>query len=192
MKALNLAVLAVFFLVVPAAHANSITGSVGFATPLLSTADASPTGDINTSHLFVLENLITTGNENGIFTGMPIQSFGTVAFNTHVNTSLVISDTAFGSFKSTNIMTVTSFSGFLNLLLAGLWTPGTFNTGVTGPIPADFRISFTQSPASTGEISFSGTMGVQSVVPEPSTVWLFLSGMGLLVGGTRLRRLFGA
>ena len=188
MKTIGLAVVVLLVCAWPVGA--SVSGSVGFASPILSSADASPTGDINTSNLFNIKNLVTTGNDSGIFNGMPIQSFGSVSFDTHVGTSLHIFDTAFGSFQSQSIMTVTSFAGFLNLLLTGTWTAGTFNPGISGPIPANFRISFTQSPASTGEISFSGTMGVASVVPEPSTWLLFLSGIGLVLVGSRLRQLW--
>lgn len=174
------------------AHASAITGSIGFATPLLTTADASPTGDINTSNIFTLQSLVSTGNEAGIFTGLPVQAFGTVTFDTMVTTSLHISSTAFGSFVSQNMTAISETPGFFNLLVAGTWTPGTFNSHLTGgPFPANFRISFTQSPASTGEISFSGTMGTLiPVVPEPSTALLFLTGIGMLLGGAKLRTLW--
>ena len=132
------AVLAVFFLVIPVVHANQ-TGSVGFATPLLTTADASPTGDINTSNIFSLEHLVTTGNESGLFAGLPLQGFGAVSFDTTMGNSLGIADGEFGSFQSSSINTITNTSGFLNLLLAGVWTPGTFNSSLHSSFPASFR-----------------------------------------------------
>lgn len=173
------------------AHASATKGSVGFATPLLTTADASPTGNINTSNLFSLEFLVTTGNDSGLFNGIKVQNFGTVSFDTTMATSLHVSDTEFGSFQSAKLQIVTNISGFLNLLFDGTWTPGTFNSGLHGSFPARFRASFTQTPQNTGEISFSGTMSTivpVSTVPEPPASLLFLSGIGLVVVGSRLRQ----
>lgn len=183
----------VLFIATVAAHASVTTGSIGFATPFLTTADASPTGDINTSNIFTLQNLVSTGNEAGIFTGLPLQSFGTVSFDTTITTSLHISSTEFGTFVSQNMTPISEIPGFFNLLVTGTWTPGTFNSHLTGgPFPANFRISFTQSPASTGEISFSGTMGTSiPTVPEPGTWLLFLTGVGMILAGAKLRNVFG-
>lgn len=181
---------AVLFLAAASAHANATFGSIGFATPLLSEANASPTGDINTSNAFTLENLSTTDNASGVFAGLPIRSFGTVTFDTLMGSSLHITDGEFGSFTSSSISTVSNTPGFLNLLLKGTWVPGSFmGGGTTGP--ADFRISFTQSPVAVGEISFSGTMStVAAVLPEPGTWLLFLTGIGLVLVGSRLRHLW--
>lgn len=171
---------------VPRGSANATSGSIGFATPLLSEANASPTGNINTSHLFTLENLSTTDNASGVFAGLPIQSFGIVSFNTMLGNSLHISDGEFGSFTSRSITTVNNSPGFLNLLLVGTWTPGTFMGGSKGP--ADFRISFTQSPVAVGEISFSGTMStVAAVLPEPGTWLLFITGAVMILAGAKFR-----
>lgn len=183
---------AVLLVAAASAHASATSGSIGFATPLLSEANASPTGDINTSTMFTLENLSTTDNASGLFAGLPIQSFGTVTFDTTVTTSLHISDGEFGSFASQNMTPISEIPGFFNLLVTGTWTPGTFS-GLSGSFPADFRISFTQSQPATGEISFSGTMFTQiPTVPEPSTWFLFLTGVGMILAGAKLRSLFGA
>lgn len=175
-------------------HASAITGSQGFTTPLLAEADASPTGDINTADMFTLENLVTTINSSGIFAGLPPQSFGTVNFDTGLNTSFRISDTEFGKFDSTKIFIVSNTPGFLNILLKGNWTPGAFEAGHGfGTSPATFRMSFTQSPEVTGEISFSGTMNTTAViVPEPPTWLLMLGGigLGLVLAGAKLRGAF--
>lgn len=191
MKALSAVAVLALLLVVPAAHANLTTGSLGFATPLLTTADASPTGDINTSNIFTLQSLVSTGNEAGVFMGLPLQNFGTVSFDTTLGASLHISDTEFGSFRSLGITVISNTPGFLNILLQGLWTPGTFNSHFVGPFPANFRMSFTQSPATIGEISFSGTMGTAfTQVPEPATWLLCLTGLVFVLVGTGLRRLW--
>lgn len=181
-----LAVLNLLLFAVPAIHANVTRGSIGFATPLLAQADASPTGNINTSDAFSLESLATTDNASGVFMGLPIQSFGTVSFDTTIGNSLHIADGEFGSFASHSITVINNTPGFLNLLLQGMWTPGSFEGGSV-PSPADFRISFTQSPVATGEISFSGTMSTAAVLPEPSTGLLFLTGAGLLLIGVSMK-----
>lgn len=175
------------------ANASVTRGSIGFATPLLAEANASPTGDINTSTVFTLESLATTDNASGVFAGLPVQSFGVVVFDTTVPTSLHITDGEFGKFVSSSISVVTNTPGFLNLFLKGTWTPGTFMGSSGGPSPADFRISFTQSPTALGEISFSGTMSTAlAVVPEPPSAVLFLTGAGLIVVGAKLRSAFRA
>ena len=189
---LILAVLAVFFLASAVACQASVSGSIGFTTPLLSEANASPTGNINTSTMFTLEQLVSTTNEQGLFAGLPPQAFGTVTFLTTSGTSLNISDAQFGTFSSSTISTLISTSGFLNLEAMGTWKGGTFNLGVcTGGCPADMRISFTQTPSGTGEISFSSTMSTlgASTVAEPSTLILFGTGLLALVATvTKLRK----
>lgn len=182
----------------PALHASvtnprihvTTGGSLGFATPLLTEADALPTGDINTSNRFSLESLISTDNASGFFAGLSPQNFGTVIFDITIGRSLNISSTAFGIFNSAMITVINNTPGFLNVLAEGLFTPGTFETGFKGTAPADFRISFTQNPTAVGEISFSGTMSVVPVVPEPSTGLLFMTGVGLVLAGTTLKKLF--
>ena len=188
---LILVVLAVFFLASPVATWASVSGSIGFTTPLLSEANASPTGDINTSTMFTLEQLVSTTNEQGLFAGLPPQAFGTVTFTTTSGSSLDITDAQFGTFSSNSISTLISTSGFLNLEAHGIWKGGAFNVGVcTSGCPADMRISFTQTPSGTGEISFSSTMSTlgATTVPETSTLVLFGTGlMAMLIISTRLR-----
>ena len=189
---LILVVLAVFFLAGAMVARASVSGSIGFNTPLLSEANASPTGNINTSTMFTLEQLVTTTNEQGLFAGLPPQAFGTVTFQTPVGTSLKITDAEFGTFASSSISTLISTSGFLNLEAVGTWKGGTFNLGVcTGGCPADMRISFTQTPSGTGEISFSSTMSTlgTTTVPELPTFALFGTGlMAAIITATKLRR----
>ena len=188
-----LVVLAVFFLAGAVACQASVSGSIGFTTPLLSEANASPTGDINTSTMFTLDDLVSTGNTSGLFSGLPPQAFGNLTFLTTSGTSLKISDAEFGSFASNTISTLISTSGFLNLEAHGTWTGGTFNVGVcTGGCLADMRISFTQTPVATGEISFSATMSTlgSSTVPELPTFALFGTGLlAAIITASRLRNL---
>lgn len=178
------------FALVPPASAT-MAGSLGWSTPILTEADASPTGDINTSDLFTLEQLVSTNNTSGIFAGLPIQDFGTIIMDTTVGTGLNVGSAVFGTFNSSKITTVSNVPGFLNLLIDGDWHPGTFNNKLHGSFPAEVRISFTQSPVTTGEISFGGTMATTiAIVPEPGTSLLFLTGIGLVLAGSRLRRLW--
>ena len=168
----------------PAASAS--VSSVAFQTPNLTQADASPTGNINTAKTFSLQDLQSTST-SGVFAGLPVQDFGTVVFSPSNPASLTISDSAFGTFHSTSFVVEQNSAGFLNLLDEGEWTPGSFERGVkncaTG-CDSEIRINFTQTPPMEGQISFSGTMDITqpvTVVPEPPTALLFLSGIWIAV-----------
>ena len=180
------------FTFLPAARAS--VSSIAFRTPNLTQADASPTGNINTATLFSLQDLATTNDTSGVFAGLPLQSFGNLDFKPGTGNSLTISDAAFGTFKSTNFMVTTNTPGFLNLLDQGEWTPGSFEKTVKncdGGCDAEMRISFTQTPPNLGVISFSGTLDITqpvTVVPEPPTALLLLSGFGMVLAGSRLRK----
>ena len=181
-------VLGLLLLVVPAAHAT--VSSVGFDLTTPNMASANPTGDINTATIFTLTDLGSTNNTSGFFVGLPPQDFGSVSFAPGIGKSLIIRSPAFGIFVSSTFTTIVNNSGFLNLLVSGMWTEGTFRTP-TIVSPADLRIGLTQTPPTTGQISFSGTMSIMptTVVPEPSTVWLFFSGIvGVILAGSRLRK----
>lgn len=166
-------------------------GSIGFDTPLLTQSDAQTTGNINTATTFSLQSLATTNNENGIFAGLAAQNFGTVAFSPGMATSLNFGNAVFGRYQSSSITETLNTSGFLNLLLEGTYTPGSFEKGLSRSSAAELRMSFTQTPPMNGEISFSGTMSVTKAVapvPEAPIAVLFLSGLGLLGAATKLRR----
>lgn len=172
----------------------SVTGSIGFVTPDLVLADASPTGNIETATMFILQGFSTTHNVTGIFAGLPIQNFGTVQLIPATPTGFGVSDHEFGMFSGDSITKVVSGNGFLNMLVQGDWIPGTFNGGLKCPggCDAELRIAMTQTPPKTGEISLSGTMSITAaaVVPEPPTALLFLSGIGMVFAGAKLRRLW--
>ena len=180
--------LALVLAAVPSAKAS--VSSIGFdlIPPLIATA--SPGGDINAATSFTFTDLGSTNNTSGIFAGLPQQDFCTVTFDTGAGTSLIIRSPEFGIFASTTITTVANFSGFLNLLIDGTYTPGSFESTVTGTSDADLRLGLTQTPPMNGQISVSGTMSTTpaAVLPEPSTAVLFLSGLGIVLAGSRLRK----
>ena len=169
----------------PAARAS--VSSIAFETPNLTQADAKPSGNINTATTFSLQDLTSTNNTAGVFLGLPIQDFGTVVFKRGNPTSLTISDAVFGTFRSVSSKITQNSPGFLNILDEGEFTPGTFENGVKNcgsGCDAELRISFTQTPPMEGQISFSGTMDITqpiTVVPEPSSATLFVSGLAILL-----------
>ena len=186
MKILAAAVaLASFFAFTSPARA-SVSGSIGFDAEFV-LANGSPTGNITTASMFTLENLNTTLNENGVFASLPLQAFAAITFQPGLGSSLHMSTPLFGDFQATSITKATSMPGFLDLFALGFWTAGT-GEKISGTFPAEVRLEFTQSPAGTGEISSSGTMAI-TTVPELPSALLFLTGVGLLMAGTRLHKL---
>lgn len=158
-----------------------MSGSQGFASPNLVLSDASPTGNINTSTMFDLQDWSSTHNSIGIFAGMPVQDFGNVMLNDAVGTGLKFGDTLFGTFSSTTITATSTGPGFLDVLATGMFAPGTISPG-SPAATAEVRIALTQTPPATGEISASGTMSLMptTVVPEPPTFLLMLGGFALI------------
>ena len=182
-------VIAFALVLAPAAHAS--VSSVGFDLTTPNMAAADPTGNINSATSFTLQNMGSTNNTSGFFDGLPPQDFGVVSFSPGVGGSLIIRSPAFGIFVSSAFTTVVNTSGFLNLLVDGSWTEGSFRTS-TSSSPAEVRIGLTQTPPSDGQISFSGTMSTTpvSVVPEPSAAWLFCTGIiGIFMAGSRLKKM---
>ena len=157
------------------------TGTQSFADLGIPMAGGSPTGDILTATSFTIGDLVSTAAQSGVFEGLPVQSFGSVTFNTLSRSSFVFKDGAFGSFTSTSIdPTMTGNS--ITFFMVGNWTPGTFERGVkAGSFPTDLTISFTQTPGGNGTISDSATLATpaaQASVPEPGPLALLLAGLG--------------
>jgi len=158
-------------------HAAPILGStLGFAdigTPTVNT------GDINTATAFTVGNLVTTSSNSGIFAGIPQQQFGTISFVlTGILPKISFSNAVFGNFVSTSVTETQNVPalGFATLESVGTYDPGTFAAGmgvIGGPVDAELRISFTQTPAHTGAISASGTL---ALVPEPSSIVMGFTG----------------
>jgi len=148
------------------------------------------TGDINTSTIFGIGDLMSTSASTGVFAGLPTQNFGAVSFNTGVPTSFSFGDAAFGSFTSTSISVAASAPGTIAFYILGSYIPGTF-PGVGPATPASFTLSFTQTPAHTGSISDSGTFAVPPAqnpgVPEPASITL-LAVAGISCGLYGLRK----
>src|SRR5689334_19506727 len=78
----------------------AVVGTQGITDIGATTCD---TGNIATCTVFNLGSLISTGSQSGAFTGMPLQFFGAVSFDTTNNTSLTFGNATFGTFTSTNI-----------------------------------------------------------------------------------------
>ena len=160
------------------------TGHQGFVALAPTTTD---TGNINTATAFTLGSWISNLVNDGVFAGMPSQSFGNVAFNTTIPTSLTFGDSVFGTFASTSIMSLGGPPGFLNISVLGNWTPGTQGGVTGGPFASELALAFTQTPAGTGAISASGTFSTPPI-PEPSSIFLVLTGLAAVVVSPRLRR----
>jgi len=176
--------IAIAAMAVGSAQAGAV-GSLAFAD--LGTASAD-TGNINTATTFGIGDLVSTSG-SGVFAGLPLQFFGPVSFSTSVGTSLSFSDAAFGSFSSTSISEVTNTPGFVTIYVLGNYTAGSYDAGASGA--ASFRISYTQTPVTTGAISDSATFSIPPAggpsTPEPATVFGLISGVAAFAF-VRLRR----
>ena len=167
------------------------SGTQGFDALGTTTANGSPSGNINTATTFTLGDWVSTLVNTGIFAGMPMQSFGNVPFNITIPTSLTFGNSVFGTFASTSIINEGGGPGFADFLVVGQWTPGSYGGLMgQGPFTADLSIALTQSPAGTGSISASGSFveTPSSTIPEPSSIVLALMGLAAGIGSYRLRR----
>jgi hypothetical protein len=157
------------------------SGSQGFAdigAPSVSGTGVFP-GSINTGTSFTIGNLISTGAQNGYFTGLSTQIFGPVTFVPADDTSLSFGNATMGSFASTSITELTNSPGQRSFYVLGMFSAGTFDPSLTpDPAPASLLITFNQTPENTGAISNSSTLAIPpAAVPEPST--LVIAGLGL-------------
>lgn len=149
-------------------------------------------GDVTTATVFHFAEFASTTNQTGIFAGMPIQMFGPTNLLVKHSTGLDFGNSVFGNFTSTSI-TETTGPNLANFIVDGMWTPGTFSgfSGLTGSFDADMILSFTQVGGPRTAVSFSGTLAVSngpSVVPEPSSIVLVLTGLIAGVVMFRFRR----
>ncbi len=171
---------------VSSAQADS-AGSVGFAD--IGPPYVRPTNDINTATQFTIGNLVTTAASSGVFAGLPLQILGSQTFDITNGSSLSFGNSVLGQFQSTSITEISNSAGQVAFSIIGSFTGGSY-TGTLNPTPApaEFTISFTQTPAGSGAISDSATLSIPSnIVPEPSSI--VLVGMGLAsVAAVRLRR----
>lgn len=139
------------------------TGTQAFADLGIPMANGSPTGNILTATQFTIGDLVSTAAQSGVFTGMPLQSFGEITFNIAKRNSFDFKDGTFGEFRSTFIdPTVTGTS--ITFFMVGNWTPGTQGKVAGGSFPSDLTISFTQTPAGNGVLSDSATFSTPSAV----------------------------
>jgi hypothetical protein len=122
---------------------------------------------------------LTSLRATGVFLGLPpLTSFGPVSFDTTVGTSFTFGNSVFGTFTSTSITRSPTASGFADISVVGLWTPGTLGGVTGGPFLADLRIAFTQTPPNTGIIGDNATFSTPpSFVPEPASLVFGLTGL---------------
>lgn len=146
------------------------------------TANGSPTGNINTATAFMIGDLTSTTDNEGVFFGMPAQGFGSVSFNTTIPTSLDFGNSVFGHFASSSITEIANDPGAVAFFVVGQWTPGTFGSVTGGPFSAEFTISLDQTPAHNGLIADSATFALPATtpIPEPSSLLLGLTGLAAL------------
>jgi len=169
-------------------QADSV-GSLGFSD--IGPPYVRPTNNINTATQFTIGSLVTTTASSGIFAGLPTQILGSQTFDITNPASLSFGNSVLGQFQSTSITEISNSAGQVAFSIIGNFTGGSFTGATTpNPAPADFTISFTQTPAGTGSISDSATMSIPATlaaVPEPASVMLV--GLGLVsVGVVGLRR----
>lgn len=165
-------------------------GTQSFADLGIPMADGSPTGNILTATSFTIGDLVSTQAQSGVFEGLPLQSFGSITFNTTLRGSFVFKDGAFGTFTSTFI-DPTHAGNTIAFFMVGNWSPGTFGRVAGGPFPSDLTLSFTQTPGGTGTISDSATFSTPSQaasVPEPGPLALLALGVLGVALATRRRK----
>ena len=128
------------------------------------------TGNINTATRFNIGDLTVLPS---------LTSFGQVTINKNIPNSISFGNSVFGNFTSTFITQSPTAAGFADLSVLGTWTPGTLPGVTGGPFLASLRIAFTQTPPVNGVITDTASFSTppsRSVIPEPSTIVMFLTG----------------
>ena len=125
---------------------------------------------------------LTSGPGVGDFSVVPLMTaFGPIALNdltVGTGGGFSFSNATYGSFVATSGSIVTQTSSFLNVILFGLYSPGSGFSSLT-PSLADVNMSFNQTGA-----SLSGSFTL-ATVPEPGTLILVGSGLLGLAGVVR-------
>jgi len=168
------------------------TGRQTFGDLGVNETNGSPSGNINAAATFTVGELVSTGNQLGVFVGMPRQFFNPFTFNITDPTSLAFGNGIFGHYASTSITEIEIRPTAVAFDVVGEWTPGSFFHGVGhGPFEAAYTISFTQT-VSHGIISSSSSFATPTtVIPEPPSFVLVLTGLAAAVviyGFRRSRR----
>ena len=171
-----------------ATKADPPLGRINFTDIGSPTADGSIAGNLNTATTFMVSAMISATSRSGIFVGFPpATAFPSFTFNSTMNTSLAFGDPLFGHFTSTSITEVSNVPSVIGFDAKGDWMPGSFFPSLMGhTLDAVFSISFTQIPAHSGDIADSSSFS--TVVPEPPSIVLVLTGLAAGLGIYRLRR----
>jgi hypothetical protein len=179
------AVVATLLLLTGAQSQAGFIGTLGFVDIGSPTAN---TGNINTATSFTLGNFLSTVG-TGALAGLPSQSFGSPTFSTSGSIPFSITSASFGTFTSTSIVLLSSGVGTISFGFLGNWTPGTY-VGGGATTAASLTISFTQTPANTGQIGDSATFSVPPAfsVPEPASIAMVVMGLGGVFAVRRYRR----
>jgi len=113
-------------------QAAPVLGTQAFSDIGTPTADGSNTGNINTATTFTIGNLVSTTSNTGVFAGMPVQTFGsvTMVIPSPISQVLAFTTPVFDTFTSQSITEPINNPGFVNIVADGLWSPGTWATGM--------------------------------------------------------------
>jgi hypothetical protein len=148
------------------------------------------TGNINTASSFTFGNLFSTVG-TGVLSAEGGMLFGSPTFTTSGTGGLSFGNASFGTFTSISVTEYNnSAPGSVSFYFLGNFTPGTGDPGTA--TTASFNVSFTQTPAGSGQIGDSGNFSVPPaggpVVPEPASFAMVAIGLGGIFAVRRFRR----